>query len=126
PSLIAIHDQNGQLILANSAFDKQMSACRSLAHGERPSFCWLNDQDEQLSDKLGIWSTIKCNCSSGEQHFRVIRQYLENAPKDDSYIVTVLDDLTKWEKQQRELEVSNKKAQEAIKARDLFLAIVSH
>lgn len=56
----------------------------------------------------------------------MIRQCLANASEKDPYVITVLDDLTKWEKQQRELEVSNKKAQEAIKARDLFLAIVSH
>ncbi|CAK1836725.1 ATP-binding protein [Vibrio crassostreae] len=126
PSLIAIHDKSGQLVLSNSAFDKQMAHCFTQQHDENPEFCWLRDNDEKTRNKLGVWSTIKCDCSGGEQHFRVIRQCLANASEKDPYVITVLDDLTRWEKQQRELEVSNKKAQEAIKARDLFLAIVSH
>lgn len=126
PSLIAIHDKSGQLVLSNSAFDKQMAHCFTQQHDENPEFCWLRDNDEKTGNKLGVWSTIKCDCSAGEQHFRVIRQCLANASEKDPYVITVLDDLTRWEKQQRELEISNKKAQEAIKARDLFLAIVSH
>ncbi|CAK1768946.1 ATP-binding protein [Vibrio crassostreae] len=126
PSLIAIHDKSGQLVLSNSAFDKQMAHCFTQQHDENPEFCWLRDNDEKTGNKLGVWSTIKCDCSGGEQHFRVIRQCLANASEKDPYVITVLDDLTRWEKQQRELEISNKKAQEAIKARDLFLAIVSH
>ncbi|UWZ98496.1 ATP-binding protein [Vibrio splendidus] len=126
PSLIAIHDKNGQLILSNNAFDKQMAACFTQQLGENPEFCWLRDNDEKTGNQLGVWSTIKCDCSGGEQHFRVIRQCLENTPEAEPYVITVLDDLTRWEKQQRELEISNQKAQEAIKARDLFLAIVSH
>ncbi|MFA0078491.1 ATP-binding protein [Vibrio artabrorum] len=126
PSLIAIHDKNSQLILSNSAFDKQMATCFTYKDEANSPFCWLRDNDEHKGNQLGVWSTIKCDCNGGEQHFRVIRQSLANGAEADPYVITVLDDLTKWEKQQRELEISNKKAQEAIKARDLFLAIVSH
>ncbi|MFM2609808.1 transporter substrate-binding domain-containing protein [Vibrio chagasii] len=126
PSLIAIHDKNGQLVLSNSAFDQQMTTCSTYKAEANSPFCWLRGGDERNDCQLGVWSTIKCDCCGGEQHFRVIRQCLANGSEADPYVITVLDDLTKWKKQQRELEVSNKKAQEAIKARDLFLAIVSH
>lgn len=109
PSLIAIHDKNGQLVLSNNAFDKQMAACFTQQLGENPEFCWLRDNDEKTGNQLGVWSTIKCDCSGGEQHFRVIRQCLENTPEAEPYVITVLDDLTRWEKQQRELEISNQK-----------------
>ncbi|MEZ8463705.1 ATP-binding protein [Vibrio splendidus] len=126
PTLISIHDQTNKLVLSNSAFNKQRDLC--LTAGNDQKSCWLKQAESQAQNTLalGIWKTIKCHCSGHEKHFRVIRQRVMNSSDESYYTVTVLDDLTRWEAQQRELEISNTKAQEAIKARDLFLAIVSH
>ncbi|MEZ8401259.1 sensor histidine kinase [Vibrio splendidus] len=126
PTLISIHDQTNKLVLSNSAFNKQRDLC--ITAGNDQKSCWLKQAESQAQNTLalGIWKTIKCHCSGHEKHFRVIRQRVMNSSDESYYTVTVLDDLTRWEAQQRELEISNTKAQEAIKARDLFLAIVSH
>ncbi|WP_171307787.1 ATP-binding protein [Vibrio splendidus] len=126
PNLISIHDQKNKLVLSNSAFNKQRNLC--LLADERPESCWL--KQAEIQDKntitLGVWTKIKCHCSGQEKHFRVIRQHIMDRSDGSCYTITVLDDLTRSEAQQRELEISHTKAQEAIKARDLFLAIVSH
>ncbi|MGF1911734.1 ATP-binding protein [Vibrio kasasachensis] len=118
PSMIAIYDASGSIVLSNKAFNEHGSQCRSFQKGH----CLLKRRPHQ-STEVGH---LVCQCRFSSRYLRVIENEIGGMNDDGRYKMMVFDDYTVLEKQKDELKASNAQALKAIKSRDLFLATISH
>lgn len=118
PSMIAIYDSEGSIVLSNKAFNRHGIECMSFKKGH----CLLKNQ----TYKMGNDDHLVCQCKFSKRYLRVIENDIGGMNDDGRYKMMVYDDYTALELQKDELKESNQKALKAIKSRDLFLATVSH
>lgn len=118
PSMIAIYDQQGEIVLSNKAFKKHGMECVNFSKNH----CLIKNQ-AQRSEGIGH---LVCQCHYSHRYLRVLENEIGGMNDDGRYKMMVYDDYTTLEKQKNELKQSNEKALKAIKSRDLFLATISH
>ncbi|WP_322804525.1 transporter substrate-binding domain-containing protein [Vibrio alfacsensis] len=124
PNMILISDAENKQVLANKPFLNLLSRCNkdtSISKAERAHILSLirNDKHSDVMETSSV-------CQLGEQHFQVRKQTLLNPIEGEQYNLTVFDDITEIKLKQLALNESNKKAIQAIEARNHFLAVVSH
>ncbi|GAK82647.1 sensory box sensor histidine kinase [Vibrio ponticus] len=117
PSMIAIYDEDGALVMSNKAFNQHGMECKSFKKGH----CLLKNK----TYKQDNMDHLVCKCKFSRRYLRVIENQISGMHDDGRYKMMVYDDYTALEKQKDELKASNEKALRAIHSRDLFLATVS-
>ncbi|WP_165314019.1 ATP-binding protein [Vibrio ziniensis] len=131
PNQIFIHDANHKLLLSNCC-GVESGKCKSctLAQKVRPDHMVI-ENGEELSRVLDLGETIQRDvdvqtCSAGLQTIDYFRTRISGPSSADEFVLTVVNDVSEQKEQERALRAANETAQQAVQARERFLASMSH
>lgn len=128
-SWVFIHDRNNNLLLSNCSLylNKQCQGCKV---NENLSNQYLVDNEEEIELVLGGQSIMDCHEVNGcENNLRYVsrrRKAIRSVTANTEYVLTVLDDISEQKQRESELIAAREEAQQAVSAREQFLATMSH
>ncbi len=131
PNQIFIHDANHQLLLSNCV-GVENGNCKNCTLSQRNAVeNRVIENSEELSRVLEVGETIQRDidvqtCSAGLKTIDYFRTRIDG-PKDlKELVLTVVNDISTQKEQERALRSANEIAQQAVQARERFLASMSH
>ncbi|MFM2589520.1 ATP-binding protein [Vibrio sp. TBV020] len=128
-SWIFIHDKDNNLLLSNCN-DYLNKRNLSDHDGADTSSCYLVDNatevDEVLKGKvIADFHEVK-DCNQNLVHVHRQRKAIRSLIANREYVLTVIDDITEQKQRETELISTRESAQQAVIAREQFLATMSH
>ncbi|PNI01360.1 histidine kinase [Vibrio diazotrophicus] len=131
PNQVFIHDSNHKLLLSNcSGVESGKCKSCSLAQKDRPEHKVI-ENNEELSRVLKVGETIQRDvdvqtCNAGLQTIDYFRTRINGPADAEEFVLTVVHDVSAQKEQERALRAANETAQQAVQARERFLASMSH
>lgn len=131
PNQIFIHDANHNLLLSNCIGVKN-GKCKSCSLAQKNHIQHkVIENEEELSRVLEVGETIQRDldvqtCSAGLQTIDYFRTRISGPSSNEEFVLTVVHDVSAQKEQERALRAANETAQQAVQARERFLASMSH
>jgi two-component system sensor histidine kinase EvgS len=128
-SWVFIHDRHNKLLLSNCSryISKQCLGCTV---NDNFSNQYLVDNEEEVAKVLSGQSIVDYHevkgCDSNLRHIARQRKAIRSLTANTEYVLTVLDDISEQKQRESELITAREEAQQAVIAREQFLATMSH
>ncbi len=127
PSMIYISDCSGKIVLSNSAYNNSLKHCQNKNCGNNYNFCsLLNVNSEALCEFEEVIQVPTGDCNTEDRFYSVIRKAIIRENGDVTHYLTVFNDISELKHSELALRESNRLAEQAVEARNQFLAVVSH
>lgn len=128
-SWVFIYDRHNKLLLSNCSryLNQQCLGCKV---NDNVSNRYLVDNEEEIKSVLNGESIVDCHEVKGCEHnLRYVsrqRKAIRSLAANTEYVLTVLDDISEQKQRESELIAAREEAQQAVLAREQFLATMSH
>lgn len=131
PVKVFIHDFNHELVLSNCSKNNsgECGACTMAEDNAEKNAIVENPQliEQVLTDGFSINRTVDItNCQLKIKTVEFYHKRVINSSTQKAFVLTVIHDVSTRYQQQRELIEANKAAEQAVVARERFLASMSH
>lgn len=128
-SWVFIHDRDNNLLLSNCSryLKKQCLGCKV---NNNQSSQFLVDNADEIKLVLAGQSIEDCHqvkdCDHDLRYVSRQRKAIRSLAANTEYVLTVLDDISEHKQRESELITAREEAQQAVLAREQFLATMSH